>query len=310
MNNNGFNDSQNTGSVPQPPMQQPAQQPYTVNNVPVQQPQPQQYQQPAQPAPPQNQTPVPKDPGHNMGTASLILGLVSIFGGFTAIIGLACAIAGLVCGKKSKDATTAVGREPIVRVELWDEAETNLLNKHAFDVDGYESRSFTFNVPKNQSYKVKVTSKSDYKVTVKSAYYRSREWSEGKRTLTNSSKEKSYVKSFNNQGVDLQFTFNQVKGNTTLSWPRDLNLPKDATMYIYRTILNEDGSYAGNREELGYTTKNTFQDNADRGMELGKKYRYEIVALSKEWIDNGFKVPADPETLPDCNSAACSCELI
>ncbi|MBQ4223413.1 MAG: T9SS type A sorting domain-containing protein [Prevotella sp.] len=190
-------------------------------------------------------------------------------------------------------------------VELWDEAETNLLNKHAFDVDGYESRSFTFNVPKNQSYKVKVTSKSDYKVTVKSAYYRSREWSEGKRTLTNSSKEKSYVKSFNNQGVSLQFTFNQVKGNTTLSWPRDLNLPKDATMYIYRTILNEDGSYAGNREELGYTTKNTFQDNADRGMELGKKYRYEIVALSKEWIDNGFKVPADPESLPDCNSAEC-----
>ncbi|MBQ4295966.1 MAG: hypothetical protein II755_10325, partial [Prevotella sp.] len=190
-------------------------------------------------------------------------------------------------------------------IELWNAAETSRLETKTYELEGYKIGKLSLTVPKDETFKVKITRQTTYKVTVKNAYFRSGKWTDGKRTMTNSSQMITSTRTFTNAVMSFQHSFNQVKGNVSLSWSNNLGLTDGAMVYIYRTALAEDGSYIGLREELGSTKGTSFIDNPDRGMEWGKKYRYEAVVLTKEWIDKGVKVPIDPEPLVNFNYSDC-----
>ena len=89
-------------------------------------------------------------------------------------------------------------------------------------------------------------------------------------------------------------SFNQVDGTTTITW--EDSYPSGQGEYqVYRTLLDEHGSYEGNREIIGTTQNKNFTDNASHGLDYGKNYRYEVFMKRNSWGD--ITIPSNPETL-------------
>lgn len=112
--------------------------------------------------------------------------------------------------------------------------------------------------------------------------------------------EKS-MKAFNNTAPELKASFNQVTGEMRLQWDVDDDIIKEGDYQIYRTAINEFGTNSGNRQKLGSSSKNYFTDNAEYGLDYGKRYRYEVFQLKKSW--NPIEVPDNPNTPINANVA-------
>ena len=193
---------------------------------------------------------------------------------------------------------------------LWVQAKIdgywkNLYNKD-IDLDGYDTKEVKLEVPVDKPFRFVVYRSTTSTLNMQTAYYRDKSWTKGTRTLNQESDRVSFTKEFNNAPMGIKADFNQVTGNVLLSWDNNSAFPSGTKFYVYRTLLNSDGTYAGNREELGSTTSNTFEDNSDRGMLWGRDYRYEVVLLLNTWTQEGFKIPRDPQPLTDCNFAQCT----
>ncbi len=181
----------------------------------------------------------------------------------------------------------------------------NLYNKD-INVDGYDPKEVKLEVPADKPFRFVIYHSTTSTLNMKTAYYRGGTWTTGNRTLKQVSERVNTNKEFTNAAMGIKADFNQVTGKVLLSWDKKKEFPSDSKFYVYRTLLNNDGTYAGNREELGSTTSNTFEDNADRGMLWGRKYRYEVVLILNSWTKDGFSIPTDPQPLTNCNFAQCT----
>ena len=97
-----------------------------------------------------------------------------------------------------------------------------------------------------------------------------------------------------NQINNITAQFNQVDGSILLVW-QDNYLGDQGEYQVYRTLLNENGGYQGNRELAGATRSRSFTDNLSRGLEYGKRYRYEVFMLHNSWDE--LNIPPNPESL-------------
>lgn len=171
-------------------------------------------------------------------------------------------------------------------------------------VEGTSPETITIDVPIDQEFRIKTTRETTCSLTVKNAYYRNNTWQSQTHTVTQTKSEES-TKDFNNVPVSVKSSFNQVSGNVVLSWNQNSAIPKDSRLYVYRTELNKDGSYASNRQEAGYTTTKNFSDNVSRGMKWCTNYRYEVVMMLDSWRNAGYEIPTDPSPLENCNYVSC-----
>ncbi len=179
----------------------------------------------------------------------------------------------------------------------WKTAETK-----KFSVDGYESKVEKITVPAGVPIRVRSNITTTSTLNMQSAYYLHDNWYTEKATINQISDPASHTKELTVYTMkNLKTSFNQVTGKVLLSWDKINNLPSDYEYYVYRTLINDDGTYGGNREEVGYTTSNHFEDTHDRGMVLGKNYRYEVVLIDNSWKNNGFSIPSDPQKLTGCS---------
>ncbi len=78
-------------------------------------------------------------------------------------------------------------------------------------------------------------------------------------------------------------------------------LRNSGTWHVYRTELDEHGNYMGKREEVGTTELDEFADNAGRGLEMGKYYRYEVVHHEASWP--ALDIPSEPAPLTTVHAA-------
>lgn len=173
-------------------------------------------------------------------------------------------------------------------------------------VEGNDPQEAKVEVPVDNYFRIIVYRTTTNTLNMKTAYYRGGNWTSDSRTLTQEVYTGSVIKEFNNAPVLAKADFNQVSGKVLLSWNVNSMFPTGSKFTVYRTLLNDDGTYAGQREELGTTTSNTFDDNVNRGMRWGKKYRYEVVVTLNSWGDNGYKIPTDPQPLTNCNFSECT----
>ena len=109
------------------------------------------------------------------------------------------------------------------------------------------------------------------------------------------------VTHFNNASSDVTATFNQVKGEMRLQWVLDNDVAEEGDFQIYRTPMNEYGSYTGNREKVGSTSDNYFIDKEMYGLDYNKYYRYEVFQLKNSWAP--LDIPSDPQPLSNINAA-------
>lgn len=193
---------------------------------------------------------------------------------------------------------------------MWVQANINGYWKNLYDkeinLEGYDTKEVKLEVPVDKPFRFVVYRSTTSTLNMQTAYYRDKSWTKDTRTLNQVSERVNFTKEFNNAPMGIKADFNQVTGNVLLSWDNNTAFPPDTKFYVYRTLLNRDGTYAGNREELGSTTSNTFEDNSDRGMLWGRDYRYEVVLILNTWINEGFKIPKDPQPLTDCNFSQCT----
>ena len=173
-----------------------------------------------------------------------------------------------------------------------------------YTVDGTSPKTIDMEVPVDKEFRVRTVRKTTYTLTVKNAYSRSGSWTTHSRTITQTKSAES-TKTFNNVPVSINSSFNQVSGNVVLSWSQSSSIPKNSRLYVYRTELNPDGTYASNRQEAGYTTNKNFSDNVSRGMKWCTNYRYEVVMMLDSWRNAGYEIPTDPTPLKNCNYAQC-----
>ena len=109
------------------------------------------------------------------------------------------------------------------------------------------------------------------------------------------------VTHFNNASSDVTATFNQVKGEMRLQWVVDNAVAEEGDFQIYRTPMNEYGSYTGNRVKVGSTSDNYFIDKEMYGLDYNEYYRYEVFQLKNSWAP--LDIPSDPQPLANINAA-------
>ena len=155
------------------------------------------------------------------------------------------------------------------------------------------SGSLELDVPINKDFNVEVIRNTT--ITYK---YNNRDVS-----LNFNENERSIIpcKAFNNTSPNLSASFNQVTGEMRLQWDVDDDIAADGDFQIYRTTMNEYGSYTGNRQKLSSTSKNYFTDNAEYGLEYNKRYRYEILQLKNSW--GNVEIPDNPNSETGVNAA-------
>ncbi len=172
---------------------------------------------------------------------------------------------------------------------------------------GYEPNEVKLTIPADKPIRLYYFRSTTSTHTMKTAYYRGGKWTEGNADIKQVSDRVRVIKEFSNAPLSaIKADFNQVTGKVLISWDKNTSYLANTKFHVYRTLLYDDGSYAGNREELGSTTSNTFEDNIDRGMTWGRKYRYEVVLLDDEWLKAGVKIPTDPQPLTDVNFSQCT----
>ena len=155
------------------------------------------------------------------------------------------------------------------------------------------SGSLELDVPINKDFNVEVIRNTT--ITYK---YNNRDVS-----LNFNENERSIIpcKAFNNTSPNLSASFNQVTGEMRLQWDVDDDIAADGDFQIYRTTMNEYGSYTGNRQKLSTTSKNYFTDNAEYGLEYNKRYRYEILQFKNSW--GNVEIPENPNSETGVNAA-------
>lgn len=153
-----------------------------------------------------------------------------------------------------------------------------------FSIQNRGNGSAELNVPIDQDFEVKVTRNTQTKFT----------FEVGGDVSQSLNENATQQVSFTNLIKKLTVQFNQVDCKATLAWEDDY-LQNKGEYQIYRTLLNESGRYEGNRELAGSTRSRSFTDNASRGMEYGKRYRYEVFMLHDSWGE--IYIPSNPEPL-------------
>ncbi len=153
-----------------------------------------------------------------------------------------------------------------------------------FSVLNRGNASAELSVPIDQDFELKVTRNTQTKFT----------FEVGGDVSQSLNEDSTQQVSFANHIKNLMVQFNQVDCKATLAWEDDY-LNNKGEYQIYRTLLNERGGYEGNRELAGSTRSRSFTDNASRGMEYGKRYRYEVFMLHDSWGE--IDIPSNPEKL-------------
>ena len=153
-----------------------------------------------------------------------------------------------------------------------------------FSIQNRGNGSAELNVPIDQDFEVKVTRNTQTKFT----------FEVGGDVSQSLNEDSTQQVSFANHIKNLTVQFNQVDCKATFAWEDDY-LKNKGEYQIYRTLLNERGGYEGNRELAGSTRSRSFTDNASRGMEYGKRYRYEVFMQHDSWGE--IDIPSNPEKL-------------
>ncbi len=171
--------------------------------------------------------------------------------------------------------------------------ETNTGNTYStgnLQVVNKNSGSIGLNVPTDRDFKVNITRNTRTHFTFEVGGDVSQSLNEN---VTQSF-------SFGNRINQFTASFNQVDGTTTLRW--DDNYSSGIGEYqVYRTLLNDDGSYQGDRELLVSTKSKSYTDNTTRGLEYGKRYRYEVFMKRDSW--GSITIPSDPASSPSITGA-------
>ena len=144
--------------------------------------------------------------------------------------------------------------------------------------------TLNLDVPLGQDFAVEVV-----KNTTISYQYKGRDF------VINFNENEKMVTDFNNTPPVLRASFNQVAGEMRLQWDVDDDVAKEGEYQIYRTTMNEYGSYIGNREKLSTSSSNYFTDNAEYGLDYNKRYRYEVFQLKNSW--GPIEIPTNPNPL-------------
>ena len=188
-----------------------------------------------------------------------------------------------------------------IYVEVKESGKWRTLYNQEETFEGYDPKKVKLEVPAGKPIRLGIYRSTTNTLKMKTAYLRDNNWSTQNATVQQTSDREYFEKAFEyNPLSEIKTSFNQVSGKVLIAWNKDISYPINFRCHVYRTLLYDNGSYAGNREELGTTKSNTFEDSEDRGMIWGRKYRYEVVLLADEWVDNGYKVPTDPQPLSDC----------
>ena len=163
-------------------------------------------------------------------------------------------------------------------------SEGKTYSKAEFSVQNRGSGSAELSVPLDRDFTVNVTRNTRTKFTFEVG-------GDVDQSLNENATQTAY---YANQINNLRTQFNQVDGTMLLLWQD--NYPSNQGEYqVYRTVLDENGGYEGNRELVGTTRIRSFTDNASRGMEYGKRYRYEVFMQHNSWGE--LDIPSNPEPL-------------
>lgn len=175
-------------------------------------------------------------------------------------------------------------------VEVRSAGSTGVYSRSAFSVVNRGSTDVDLDVPLDEEFTVSVTSNT-------SSSFRFKGVDMTQNLHENHVAERNFS---NNHYSSLTASPNQVEGTMYLAWEgggsRD-----EGEFQVYRTELDEHGNYRGNRELVGTTTGNNFTDNASRGLEIGKYYRYEVFMKFNSWGD--VNIPSNPEPLTMVHAA-------
>ncbi len=204
------------------------------------------------------------------------------------------------CGISSSSVST----DYVIYIDTKTNGKWKNLSKQNFTISGYDTRVEKLKVPAGTPVRVRSESVTTSTLKVQTAYFLRNNWYTDDATIKQVSDKASYSRELSAYAMtNLKSSFNQVSGKVSLLWDKIAKLPSSDKYHVYRTLLNDDGSFAGNREELGTTTKNSYEDTEDRGMAWGKKYRYEVCVIEDQWLKNGFSVATDPQQSTGCSSS-------
>ncbi|MBP3739100.1 MAG: T9SS type A sorting domain-containing protein [Muribaculaceae bacterium] len=101
---------------------------------------------------------------------------------------------------------------------------------------------------------------------------------------------------FLNNVQSITASYNQVDGSMLIDWNTTI-LKNTGEWKIYRTELDENGKYIGNRELVGTSSSDEFTDNTSRGLVMGKYYRYEVYHHEKSWPELDISTNPEPLTV-------------
>ncbi len=166
----------------------------------------------------------------------------------------------------------------------------NNYSRDSFRAEGRGTGSKELTVPTSGDFKVSVTRHTETNFNFN-----------GSNISQNLNDDTTTSTSFHCTITNLTASYNQVQGNVSLQWTANDMSSNDGDYYIYRTLLDENNRPLGNREELGSTTKTSFVDNANYGLELNKNYRYEVFQKRNSWTS--FTVPSNPQKDIPANTA-------
>ena len=169
-------------------------------------------------------------------------------------------------------------------------SEGKTYSKAEFSVQNRGSGSAELSVPLDRDFTIRVTRNTRTKFTFEVGGDVDQSLNE------NATQTVNYANQINN----ITAQFNQVDGTMLLVW-QDSYPSNQGEYQVYRTVLDENGGYEGNRELVGTTRSRSFTDNASRGMEYGKRYRYEVFMQHNSWGE--LDIPSNPEPLTKVKAA-------
>ncbi len=160
------------------------------------------------------------------------------------------------------------------------------LSKKTYSHEGTGSKTFDINVPLDADFTLVVGRWTDIAFTFNG------------KSVDQDPDDPQYTDyDYNNAALNVNTSFNQVTGEVRLQWDVSESVRKEGDFKVYRTTLNDNGTFKGNRVDIGSTEKNFFIDNRDRGLEYGNYYRYEVYQNKDVWGD--VTLPSDPDKSGD-----------
>ncbi len=140
-------------------------------------------------------------------------------------------------------------------------ANDKTFSQGEFTVQNRDVASHEFNVPLDQDFAVEVTRNTTTSFNFAAT-------NSSSQVLVDQSLNENVVSSDTmlNSITSLNAMPNQVEGNIYLDWESSM-LSSQGEYQIYRTELDANRNYVGNRELAGTTSANNFTDNSSRGRE-------------------------------------------